>query len=189
MSRIKLEFCLLTLLLLITRFWDAILTYIITPNLEKETNPIVSLFGQGWVSLISIQIILISVIIILNYYSLFKIKNIYPSQKGYSFKEFLSYYYFGEKQNLIKLLYKMPKNKSTLIKSLGYMLPRTLIVVSIFISLSSTFLVYSSYYRKFYSVARPYYYIVIAAIAFFFYILFFKREYAIYQKNKYLNKK
>ena len=58
MRRTKLEFCILTLLLIITRFWDITSTYIITPNLEKETNPIVSIFGQGWLSIIIIQIIL-----------------------------------------------------------------------------------------------------------------------------------
>jgi len=183
MRRTKLEFCILTLLLIITRFWDITSTYIITPNLEKETNPIVSIFGQGWLSIIIIQIILISVIIIFNYYSLFKIKSIHPSHKGYTFIDFLTYFYFGEKQNLIKLLYKFPKNKIILVNMLGYVLPRTLIVVSVFISLSSTFLIISSSYAKFYSVARPYYYIVLALIALFFIFCFFRREYNIYQKN------
>ena len=183
MRGMKLEFCILTSLLIMTRFWDITSTYIISPNLEKETNPIVSIFGQGWVSIIIIQIILISVIIIFNYYSLFKINIIHPSNKGYKFIDFLTYFYFGEKQNPIKLLYKLPKNKIILVNMLGYVLPRTLIVVSVVISLSSTFLIFSSSYAKFYSVARPYYYIVLVLIALFFYILFFRREYNIYQKT------
>ncbi len=183
MSRIKLEFWLLTLFTIITRCWDITATYIITPDLEKETNPMVSIFGQGWMTVIIFQIILVSVVITLNYYSLFKTKNSYPSQKGYSYKEFITYYYFGEKRNLIKIVYKFPKNKSTLIKALGYILPRALIVISVFVSLSSTLLIINSDYQKFYAVARPYYYIVLIAIVCVFYILFFKREYTIYQKN------
>lgn len=182
MSRTKLEFWLLTSFLLITRCWDITATYIITPNLEKETNPIVSIFGQGWMTVIIFQIILVSVVIILNYYSLFKIKDSYPSQKGYSFKHFITYYYFGEKRNLIKMLYKFPENKSVLIKALGYILPRSLIVISVFISLSSTLLIVNSDYQKFYAVAKPYYYVVLIAIVCLFYILFFKKEYTIYQK-------
>jgi len=182
MSKNKLEFFLLTLFLVITRCWDITATYIVTPNLEKETNPIVSIFGQGWITIIIIQIIVVSLIIILNYYSLFKTKISYPSQNGYSFREFITYYYFGEKQNLTKILYKFPKYKSTLIKALGYVLPRALIVISVFISSSSTLLILNSDYRKFYSVAKPYYYVVLIAIVCVFYILFFKREYTIYQK-------
>lgn len=182
MSKSKLEFFLLTLLLILTRFCDVITTYMVTPGLERETNPLVSIFGRGWVTVIIFQVILVSIIIILNYLSLFKIKNSYPSQKGYSYKEFIRYYYFGKKENLIKMIYKFPKDKVTLIKLLGYVLPRALIVVSIFISTSSTFLIISSDYSRFYVEARPYYYIVLIGIAFLFIILFFKREYKIYQE-------
>ncbi len=181
MSRTKLEFWLLTSFFLITRCWDITATYVITPDLEKETNPIVSIFGQGWMAVIIFQIILASVVIILNYYSLFKIKNSYPSQKGYSFKDFITYYYFGEKRSLIKMLYKFPKNKSVLIKALGYILPRSLIVISVFISLSSTLLIVSSDYQKFYAAAKPCYYVILIAIVSVFYVLFFKKEYTIYQ--------
>ena len=182
MSKSKLEFWLLTLFLLITRCCDIAATYIITPSLDRETNPIVSILGQGWKAVIILQLILVSVVIILNYFSLFRIKNSYPSQKGYSYKEFITYYYFGEKRSLISLAYKFPKNKSLLIKALGYVLPRSLIAISLFISLSSTLLIVSSDYQKFYAVARPYYYLVLIAIVCLFYILFFKREYAVYQE-------
>jgi len=155
----------------------------VTPDLKTETNPLVSIFGQGWVIVIIFQIILVSIIIILNYQSLFKIKSSYPSQKGYSYKEFIRYYYFGKKENLIKMIYKLPQDKGTLIKLLGYVLPRALIVISIFISTSSTFLIISPDYSRFYAVAKPYYYIVLIGIAFLFIVLVFKREYKIYQEN------
>lgn len=183
MSRIRLEFFLLTLFLIVTRCWDIAATYFVTPNLEKETNPIVSIFGQGWIAVIIIQAILVAVIIALNYFSLFKIKTSYPSQRGCSFKDFIAYYYFGEKQNLIKMLYRFPENKKVLIKALGYILPRALIVISIFISMSSTLLIVNDDYREFYDVAKPYYYIVMVAIVFLFSVLFFKREYALYRET------
>lgn len=183
MSRIRLEFFLLTLFLIITRCWDIAATYFVTPDLEKETNPVVSIFGQEWIAVIIVQALLMSVIITLNYYSLFKIKTSYPSQRACSFKDFIVYYYFGEKQNLIKMLYRFPKNRDVLIKALGYILPRALIAISIFISMSSTLLIVSDDYRKFYGVAKPYYYIVMVAIVFLFSVLFFKKEYLFYQKT------
>jgi len=182
MNKSKLEFFLLTAFLVITRLWDITATYIITPDLEKETNPMVSILGQGWVTIIIFQITVVSFIIILNYFSLFKIKTFYPSQKGYSYKEFITYFYFGEKRNLIELVYRFPKNKSTLVKALGYVLPRSLIVIGVFISLSSTLLILNIDYQKFYAFARPYYYLVFIAIVFVFFVLFFRREYAKYQK-------
>lgn len=133
-------------------------------------------------TVIIFQMILVTAVIIINYYSLFKIKNSYPSQKGYSFKDFITYYYFGEKRSLIKMVYKFPNNKSVLIKALGYILPRSLILISVFISLSSTLLIVSSEYQKFYVAARPYYYVVLIAIVSVSYLLFFKKEYTIYQK-------
>ncbi len=183
MSRIRLEFFLLTSFFILARCWDMVATYLVTPDLEKETNPIISVFGQGWTAVIIIQAILMSVIITLNYYSLFKIKSSYPSQRACSFKEFIAYYYFGEKQNLIKMLYRFPKNRDVLIKALGYILPRALIVISIFISMSSTLLIVNNDYRKFYTVAKPYYYIVLIAIVFVFCALFLKKEYVLYQKS------
>jgi hypothetical protein len=183
MGRIRLEFSLLTLFFIVTRCWDIAATYFVTPDLEKETNPIVSIFGEGWTAVIVIQAILVAVIITVNYFSLFKIVTNYPSQRAFSFKEFVAYHYFGEKQNLIKMLYRFPKNKNVLIKALGYILPRALIVISIFISMSSTLLIVNDDYGKFYDVAKPFYYIVMVAIVFLFSVLFFKREYALYQKT------
>jgi hypothetical protein len=182
MGKKKLEFLILAFFLVLTRAWDIITTYTVTPDLKTETNPLVSILGRGWVSVIISQIILVSIVIVLNHQSLFRIKSIYPSQKGYSYKKFMMHYYFGKKENLIKIIYKLPQDKRTLIRLLGYVLPRALIVISIFISASSTFLIMSRDYKRFYAVARPYYYIVLIATAFLFIILFFKREYKIYQK-------
>ena len=181
MGKKKSEFLLLAFLLVSTRCWDIITTYMVTPDLKTETNPLVSILGRGWVSVIISQIILVSIIIILNHQSLFKIKSSHPSQRGYSYKEFIRHYYFGKKESMIKMIYKLPQDKRTLIKLLGYVLPRALIVISIFISASSTFLITSWDYKRFYAVARPYYYIALIATAFVFIMLFFKKEYKIYQ--------
>ncbi|MCK4408528.1 MAG: hypothetical protein KAW67_00490 [Candidatus Eisenbacteria sp.] len=180
MSKTRWEFAILTVLLLATRVWDAAATYAVTPDLARETNPIVSLFGQGWTGVLVAQAVLVSVVIVLSYYSLFRVKRVHPSQDGLGFRDFVALYYFGEEKNLTRLLYEFPADKRVLTGLLGYVLPRTLIVVGAFISLSSMFLARSVAYRGFYAVARPYYYGILAGVAIAFCVLFFRREYAMY---------
>ncbi len=181
MSKTRWEFAVLTVLLIATRVWDAAATYAVTPDLARETNPIVSVFGQGWAGVLVAQVILVSVVIALSHYSLFRVKHVHPPQDGLGFRDFVALYYFGRRRGLARLLYEFPADKSVMIGLLGYVLPRTLIVVGAFISLSSTFLVRSVAYRGFYAVARPYYYVVLAGVAFAFCVLFFKREYTLYR--------
>jgi len=181
MSKARWEFAVLTVLLLATRVWDAAATYAVTPGLARETNPIVSVFGQGWAGVLVAQVILVSVVIALSYYSLFRVKRVHPSQDGLGFRDFVALYYFGKEKNLTRLLYEFPAEKRVLVGLLGYVLPRTLIVVGAFISLSSMLLARSVAYRGFYAVARPCYYVVLAGIAVAFCVLFFRREYAMYR--------
>jgi hypothetical protein len=42
------EFITLASLLIVTRVLDGLITYAITPDLSRETNPLVSIFGLGW---------------------------------------------------------------------------------------------------------------------------------------------
>ncbi len=181
MSKTRWEFAVLTVLLLATRVWDAGATYAVTPDLAHETNPIVSLFGQGWTGVLVAQVVLVSVVIVLSYYSLFRVKLARPPQEGLGFRDFVALCYFGKEKNLTRLLYEFPADKRVLVGLLGYVLPRTLIMVGAFISLSSMVLVRSVAYRGFYGVARPYYYGILVGVAIVFCVLFFKREYALYR--------
>jgi hypothetical protein len=64
------EFITLASLLIVTRVLDGLITYAITPDLSRETNPLVSIFGFGWAGLITVTTILPGAVIWLNYQSL-----------------------------------------------------------------------------------------------------------------------
>ena len=67
------EFITLASLLIVTRVTrvlDGLITYAITPDLSRETNPLVSIFGLGWAGPITMTAILPGAVIWLNYQSL-----------------------------------------------------------------------------------------------------------------------
>ena len=53
------KFVLLTTLLVLTRVADIYTTYLSTPDLKTEANPLVSKFGLGWTGLLIAQVILL----------------------------------------------------------------------------------------------------------------------------------
>jgi len=59
------EFFILLTLLIVTRVADGILTYKITPDLSREPNPLVSIFGFGWAGLILVALAIIIPTVIL----------------------------------------------------------------------------------------------------------------------------
>ena len=179
-NRDKLEFYFLAAFLVLTRLADIIATYYVTPDLARETNPLVSVLGQGWLPLIGVQVVLVAAVIVLNYYALFKITVAHPTQRGFSLRDFATTYYLGQKQNWLTLLYKLPHRWTVFVRVFGFCLPRILIAVGILVSVSSTLLVVSDGYRDLYSTFRPALYVIIVVIALYYYRDFFKVEYAVY---------
>ena len=89
------EFIVLLILVIITRAFDLLTTYLLTPDLSYEANPFITLFGLGWYGFILIQLLISLFVITANYYSLFKAKIELPTEKGLTFNRFQWYYTFG----------------------------------------------------------------------------------------------
>mgnify|MGYP000595252376 CR=1 FL=1 len=53
----KLKFTITTIWILLTRWFDAFSTYRHTPDLGKEANPLVSIFGFGWTPLLVVIVV------------------------------------------------------------------------------------------------------------------------------------
>ena len=105
----KIQFVLFSIITLIIGLFDMLSTYIGTPDLSSEANPIVNKFGGGWIALILVNVILISVFIALYYYSFIKFK---PDLiECDNFKQYMSMLYFGRLDKFIWTLYKRPKLK------------------------------------------------------------------------------
>lgn len=115
------EFISLLILLILTRVLDGILTYKITPDLSRELNPLVSVFGFGWTGLISIALVVIIPTVILNYLSIYKPFNNFP-HNDVSYPDFKKFYFSASNPNLKTSAAKI------LVQTLGYIVPRVFIV-------------------------------------------------------------
>lgn len=103
------KFWISTILTLVIATADIVLTFIGTPDLSRESNPLVHSVGLGWTGLITANIIVISLFIVLYYYSFIYFK---PTVvQCTNFKQFYSIINFNQPDKFIWTLYKMPKNK------------------------------------------------------------------------------
>ncbi len=168
----KLKFFILTFLLLFSRgcdFYSTSLWFFDNPT--GETNPLYRFFVVGWTGLIVANIIVVGLIIYAFYFYTFKYKMTRQSSSN-NLMDFVSELYFNEKGRFIELLYKTPKNKSTLLAHIGYVLVRVVIISSFLATFHNICQFYNlSFYNTFREiVGRPLY--VIYGIIFTSFIFF-----------------
>lgn len=94
MNNRLLRFTILCACILFTRVFDFVATYIYTPDLKKEANPLASIFGLGWTAVIITQVLLIALIFYFTYYNIFKPISIIPNQKKIKFQTVYILYLF-----------------------------------------------------------------------------------------------
>ena len=107
----KLKFTLTTIWILFSRSYDAYCTNLLTPDLSKESNPLVTVLGiSSWTPLLIIISVLTIYAIYAYYISEFKPFNFLPTEKGYSFGNVAAYTYLGYKDSWLAIFYKFPKD-------------------------------------------------------------------------------
>ena len=125
------EFLIISLALILGRIGDGISTYKGGADLQFETNPLTSVFGLGWGSLIASNAFFISIMIGMNYFQIFYSKPMNTNIQVSSWKEYISMVYFGNKTSFSWFsIFKAPKNWKAYVHDMGYVLPRTFIVLS-----------------------------------------------------------
>jgi hypothetical protein len=176
----KNKFYLLAILFLLGRVFDIVTTALFTPNLDREANPIVSVLGANWTVVILLQVLLGALILyglFLYYHSVFEL----PALKQLCFTEFISYMNFNTTNSFYKLFYTLPKNTSYFIAHSGFVLTQTLIISSFFVGISTSFLLISEAYRKFYNHGMVYFiYAGMIALAIFNSYSFYRKSYKAY---------
>ena len=80
----KIKFWILISALFLLMIIDGLLTFINTPDLSMEANPLVTECGLGWASLIIANILVFIFIFIISYYSYFKYKTVYTNETKYT---------------------------------------------------------------------------------------------------------
>ena len=160
----NITFSLTLLWILATRVYDAYCTFQYTPDLTHEANPLVSLFSLSWTPLLIIISILFMYTIYAYYLSFFKHFNFYPTEKDYSFSNFIGYIYLGKKQSWISILYKFPKDINRFHHYMGNLMSRCLVFVGVVTTFMWLLINYVPYYKNIHSATIIYVIVIIGSV-------------------------
>ncbi len=173
------EFIVLTVSLLVTRAIDGVLTYLITPDLSREQNPLVKFFGASWVGMLSIGLVVIIGMIICLYWSIYSNVDNFPTSPDLTLPKYKKFY-FDTKNNP-----NLQTNQGLRILAyvFAYSLPRATILWGLLIIVHNTLVylenpAYKSLRESFNVI--PLYYMVLPLLGLFFIDRLLIREYARY---------
>ncbi len=123
---------------------DMQLTYIHTPDLTMEANPLVTVLGLGWNALLISNIIYLAFVMIMAYFPFVKYNRHIIECNG--FTDFVSKLYY-DKPNCFKyILIKNPKNKMIIFAFVGYMMSLGSILCRIYVVVVNYLAVKGGYY-------------------------------------------
>ncbi len=105
---VKRKSFILTLCFLCLTVFDILLTFMGTPDLKDEGNPISAIFNFGWIALIITNIIAIAVFGLFAHIAFDKYKT--PHIRVNSFFEFYLMLFYNTKTMIVKPMFKLPKN-------------------------------------------------------------------------------
>ena len=173
------KFIYLTLLLILTRCADLVTTYFSTSDLKAEFNPIVSILGAGWITLIFSQIFFLILIIYALWVYTSKVIEVPGFDKGLALNKFISLFYFRNTKSFFKFFYKLPTNKNSFLYSMGYISTYSLIYWSIIVSISTALLLINNNYKNFYNSNKGWMwlYLIGLILVVFFLLGFLKTKY------------
>ena len=153
----NLKFTFTTIWIVFSRSYDAYCTNVLTPDLSKEANPLVTVGGiSSWTTLLIILSILTLYTIYAYFVSVFRPMNLLPKDKGFSFGNFVAYVYLGFKDSWTATLYKFPKDINRLNNYMGNLLTRCLVYAGLVSTLMWLLINNSEYYRTIHSAPLIY---------------------------------
>lgn len=120
------KFYLLMGLYLLLVILDGLLTYLHTPDLALEGNPLVANLGLGWMALFIANVTVIALVGASSYYTFFKYQT--TVAKADNRREYLSQLFFGRPDKFLWTLYKFPQNRRFSWAMFGYGIIHGLIV-------------------------------------------------------------
>ena len=179
-SRVR-TFVVLTLLFLASRTADAATTYMVTPDLSREYNPLVRIFGAGWRQLLFAQAVMIALVVGLAYWDLFFSPLPHPQERGLSFRDFADIYYFARRVTATDYLWRLPRGWRMGLKMAGYVLPRALIILGFYVAASTFMSIHSALWRQVLRLTFPaIYYVPMVLVILWSAYGFLRREFRSY---------
>lgn len=155
-----LTFFIVSVLLISTRAYDAYSTYLYTPDLSQEVNPLVSILGLTWMPLLIILSLLMLYCLYAFYVSTFEEFDFAPAEKGYSFTEFTTYAYLGHKTHWTAMLIQLPKEFKRFHHYMGQLLTQCLLFAGFVSTLMWIMIQYVPGYLETYHSAQMIYLIL-----------------------------
>lgn len=188
-ARKKRQYLLTALFIVALRIVDLLTTYIYTPRLCCEWNPIVRIFGASWGGLIFSQEVVVGLICAMMYFY-FSRRQAYEIPAGLSFGNFIRFYYNrsegsgGEAESLPKRFFGVPKNWHRILVFNGFIFMALAISVSIFAILNNLLIIfavpfYLDFMAEFQLIFHPLMLVCFAAASVY---LFFSLEYRLYRR-------
>jgi hypothetical protein len=86
---------------------DGLLTYLNTPDLSREGNPLVMYGGMGWLGLFLVNIFFSAFFVLAAWYAFSRYQT--KASPAKSWKEYISYIFYGRTDKFIWTFYKLPK--------------------------------------------------------------------------------
>ena len=93
---------------LLTIILDLLFTYIATPNLLLEGNPLYDSLNFGWTGLIVINVVTFIGYVLMSYYAFIKYKP--PVSDETDLKRYLAHINYGDPDKYVPMMWKLPKN-------------------------------------------------------------------------------
>jgi hypothetical protein len=149
----RVKFWFILLLMVSGRAFDITTTYLYTPDLAHETNIVVNSFHMNIAASIMFQFAVLCIVTYFLYVNCFKKVTIEPG--------------WG------KMLFA--SDRITSLYTLGYIIPRSLIVISFIVGTSTTFLILSPAYKELYRHGGSIALYVICVVTIIFYTMRFYR--------------
>ena len=87
---------------------DLVFTYIATPNLLLEGNPLFEALNFGWPGLIILNVITFAFYVIMSYYAFIKYKS--PVTNETDMKRYLAFINYGDAEKYVPMMWKLPKH-------------------------------------------------------------------------------
>ncbi|MCJ7801675.1 MAG: hypothetical protein MUP82_04880 [Candidatus Marinimicrobia bacterium] len=171
--------------IILLRLLDLGLTFIHTPRLQYEWNPIVSVFGYSWMGMLITQILVVSLIVAVMSFYFFK-KPLTNLPNDLSFIDYVYYYFHNQKRSTGKKWLKY--NRITINRILaynGFILLTMAISISYLAIINNLMIIYAvKSYSSFIVQYGSFFYIsVLVFMAISSFVLFFVLEYKSYRKK------
>ena len=170
--------------IILLRIADLGLTFIYTPNLKYEWNPVVSVFNYSWMGMLITQIFIVCLIIAVMSFYFFKVP-LTNLPNDLSFRDYIYYYFHNEKRTK-KRKYLKP-TRQTLNRVLAYngFILMTLAISISYLAIINNLMVINkvrSYSNFIGQYGNSFYLSILIIVAILSFILFFTIEYKSYRK-------